>query len=91
MKAYIGVLRHPFFAVTREDGSFEIKGVPPGNYTVVAWHEKFGEKISSVIVGKSSRGSADFLFTDSSNALRQSGSLEVAPALLVQMPGSGIN
>ncbi len=37
MKAYIGVLKHPFFAVTAQDGSFTIKGVPPGTYTVVAW------------------------------------------------------
>ena len=36
MKSYIGVLKHPFFAVSAEDGTFTIKGVPPGTYTVVA-------------------------------------------------------
>src|SRR5262249_44827644 len=41
MKSYIAVLRHPFFAVTGKDGSFEIKGLPPGTYTIEAWHEKF--------------------------------------------------
>ena len=44
MKAYIGVLGHPFFAVTGPDGSFEIKGLPPGTYTLVAWHEKMKEE-----------------------------------------------
>ena len=39
MKAYIGVMKHPFFAVSDDDGAFEIKGVPPGTYTVVAWRE----------------------------------------------------
>lgn len=42
MSAYIGVLDHPFFAVTGEDGSFEIKGLPAGNYQVQIWHEKLG-------------------------------------------------
>jgi len=37
MKAYVGVLKHPFFAVSAEDGTFTIKGVPPGTYTVAAW------------------------------------------------------
>ncbi|MDQ3821401.1 MAG: hypothetical protein M3362_27490, partial [Acidobacteriota bacterium] len=40
MKAYIAVVKHPFYAVSKEDGSYEIKGVPPGTYTVVAWQEK---------------------------------------------------
>ncbi len=37
MKAYVGVMKHPFFAVSAEDGTFTIKGVPPGTYTVAAW------------------------------------------------------
>lgn len=39
MKSYIGVLSHPFFAVTGPDGKFEIKGVPAGEYTLAVWHE----------------------------------------------------
>jgi len=37
MKSSVGVMKHPFFAVSGEDGSFTIKGVPPGKYTVVAF------------------------------------------------------
>ena len=42
MKAYIMVFDHPFFAVTAEDGSFEIKGVPAGEQNLVVWQEKVG-------------------------------------------------
>jgi hypothetical protein len=38
MKAYLNVFTHPFFAVTKEDGSYEIK-VPPGEYEVAVWQE----------------------------------------------------
>jgi plastocyanin len=39
MSAHIHVFAHPFFAITGDDGSFVISGVPTGNYTLVAWHE----------------------------------------------------
>ena len=42
MNAYVGVLDHPYFAVTGEDGKFELKTLPPGTYTIEAWHEKLG-------------------------------------------------
>jgi len=42
MKGWIMVLDHPFFAVTKEDGSFEIQGVPAGNQNLVVWQEKVG-------------------------------------------------
>jgi plastocyanin len=41
MSAWIGVLDHPLHAATGEGGKFEIKGVPPGKYTVTVWHEKY--------------------------------------------------
>ena len=43
-KAYVGVFDHPFFAVSDELGNYRIEGLPPGQYTVVAWHERFWEK-----------------------------------------------
>ena len=42
MRSYIAVLKHPFYAVTGEEGTFELKGLPPGEYVVAAWHEKYG-------------------------------------------------
>src|ERR1041385_8695627 len=43
MSAYIGVFEHPFFAVTKPDGTYTIKtaGLPDGDYTVTFWHEKY--------------------------------------------------
>jgi len=61
MNAYVGVLDHPFFAVTKEDGKFELKGVPPGTYTVEAWHQRLGTMTQSVIVGASE--TKDVMFT----------------------------
>ncbi|HEV7474443.1 MAG TPA: carboxypeptidase regulatory-like domain-containing protein [Pyrinomonadaceae bacterium] len=43
-KAFVSVFDHPFFAVSDAQGSFRIEGLPPGQYRVVAWHERFGEK-----------------------------------------------
>jgi plastocyanin len=63
MNAYVGVLPHPFFAVSGTDGTFTIKGVPPGTYTIEAWHEKLGTKTQSVTLGASESKTADFSFS----------------------------
>ncbi len=44
MTGYLHVLAHPFFAITGPDGAFTIKGLPPGTYTLEAWHGKLGTK-----------------------------------------------
>lgn len=58
MKSYIQVFNHPYFAVTLTDGSFKISGIPPGEYQVMAWQEKFSPKYGtleeSVTIGKDS-------------------------------------
>jgi plastocyanin len=51
MSAYVGVLEHPYFAVTTEGGKFELKGLPPGEYTIETWHEKAGTQTQKVTVG----------------------------------------
>ena len=50
MHAWIWELDNPYFATTGDDGHFTIKDVPPGTYTLVAWHEAAGEKRTSVTV-----------------------------------------
>ena len=89
MKAYVAVLKHPFYAVSKEDGTFEIKGVPPGKYTVIAWHEKGGakgtEKTMEVTVAANGSATADFSFDAATARNSQPGSLEVMPALDVPM------
>jgi hypothetical protein len=49
-RAYLAVFDHPYFAVTRPDGSFKIDGVPAGRYTLVAWHERAGRSEQTVNV-----------------------------------------
>ena len=51
MKAFVGVLDHPFYAVTGSDGTFSLDGLPPGTYTIEAWHEKLGMQSQTVTIG----------------------------------------
>ena len=62
MAAYVGVVAHPYFAVTGADGSFKLDGVPPGTYTVEAWHERFGTKTAQVTVGDRQAQTVPFTF-----------------------------
>lgn len=66
-KAYISVFPHPFFAVSNVDGAYKISGLPPGQYTIVAWHEKFGEQTLDVLVGSKEQKILDFRFTAPDN------------------------
>lgn len=62
MGAYIGVFNHPFFAVTGEDGTFSLKKLPAGDYTIEAWHEKYGAQTIKVKVAAAGEAKADFKF-----------------------------
>ena len=63
MTAHTVVVDNPFFAVTKEDGKFEIKDLPAGNYEIEAWHEKLGKKTEKVTVGDADSKAVDFKFT----------------------------
>jgi len=91
MKSYVAVVKHPFFAVTGEDGTFVIKGLPPGKYTVAAWHEKGGakgtEKTMEVTVAANGTATADFSFGDAAATASSQPGLQMMPALELPMLG----
>jgi len=62
MNAYVGVLDHPYFAVTDKDGKFELKSLPPGTYTIEAWHEKLGATTLKVTLGPKETKEVTFTF-----------------------------
>ena len=62
MNAYVGVLDHPYFAVTDKDGKFELKTLPPGTYTIEAWHEKLGTQEQKVTIGEKETKDITFTF-----------------------------
>jgi plastocyanin len=62
MKSYVAVLKNPYFAVSEKNGSFEIKDLPPGTYTLQAWHEKLGTRTQQITVGANETKKLEFDF-----------------------------
>jgi plastocyanin len=62
MNAYVGVLDHPYFATTGGDGAFALNKLPPGTYTIEAWHEKLGTQTQSVTIGPKESKEITFTF-----------------------------
>jgi plastocyanin len=62
MNAYGGIVAHPFYAVSKPDGSFEIKGLPAGTYTIEAWHERLGTQTMKVTVDGKAGAMTSFAF-----------------------------
>src|SRR2546423_1910799 len=62
MRSYIAVFKHPFFAVTGKGGRFELSNLPPGNYTIEAWHEKLGTSTQKISVGAGVTKELEFVF-----------------------------
>jgi plastocyanin len=62
MNAYVGVLDHPYYAVTDKSGKFELKSLPPGTYTIEAWHEKLGTQTANVTLGPKETKDVTFSF-----------------------------
>lgn len=68
MTGYVGVVSHPYFAVTGDDGAFHLANVPPGRYTLEAWHERFGILTQPVEVTASGSAKAEFAYTGTEKA-----------------------
>ncbi len=66
MSAYCGVVPHPYYSVTGDDGTFTLNHVPPGTYVLEAWHEKYGTATATVTVGENETQTVDFTFGPSS-------------------------
>ena len=62
MHAFIGVVDNPYFAVTGAEGTFELKNVPPGEYTIEAWQEDLGVQEQHVTVAPSGKAEVSFTF-----------------------------
>jgi len=62
MNAYVGVVNHPYFAVTDADGKFELKKLPAGTYTIEAWHEKSGPQEQKVTIADNETKDVTFTF-----------------------------
>jgi plastocyanin len=62
MRGYIGVLEHPFFAVTDGSGRFTIPQLPPGTYTIEAWHERLGTQTQQITIAAKDAKTLDFTF-----------------------------
>jgi len=89
MKAYIGVMKHPLYAVSSDTGAYEIKGVPPGKYTIIAWREGQTpqEKPMQVTVKANAAAKADFSFGAGAATTSNPPSLQMMPALEIPVAG----
>lgn len=61
MAGFVGVVPHPFFAVSGENGEFILENVPVGDYEIEAWHELFGKKSIRVTVAPRTAAAAEFV------------------------------
>lgn len=62
MNAYVGVLEHPYFAVTDSSGRFSLPPLPPGTYTIEIWHERFGTQTQQVTVAAQAENDLTFTY-----------------------------
>src|SRR5439155_1683672 len=67
MRGYLGVLPHPYFAVTGADGRFTLRGVPAGEYVLAAWHERFGTREAPLTLGAGETKDVAFAYAGGGN------------------------
>ena len=60
MHAWVGAVAHPYFAVTGADGTFQLRNVPPGNYTIEVWHEELGKQEQQITLAPSGQSETVF-------------------------------
>jgi plastocyanin len=65
MNAYIGVLDHPFHSVSNSSGAFSLSTLPPGDYVIEAWHERYGTQTQNVTVTTGQTAEVTFTFSAS--------------------------
>ena len=63
MSAYVGVIDHPYFGTTAADGKVVLGNLPPGTYTIEAWHETLGTKTQQVTIGAKESKDVSFAFS----------------------------
>lgn len=68
MNAYVGVVDHPYYAVSADGGNFQLKNLPSGTYTVEAWHEKLGTQTQTVTLGDTESKEISFTFKSAAPA-----------------------
>jgi plastocyanin len=70
MTGFVWVQNNPYFAVTSDDGSFDIKGIPAGKYEIEAWHERFGSKKGEVTIAADKPAEFKFEYTGTETAAK---------------------
>jgi hypothetical protein len=81
MKANVGVLAHPYFAVSAKDGSYTIKNVPPGTYTLVFWHETLKEQTQQITIAAKESKTQDITYK--AGATPGATSMQIGPTLVL--------
>lgn len=64
MESYVGVTEHPYFAVSGENGSFTIDDLPPGDYVLEAWHERYGTQTANVTIEPNGSATVEFTYDE---------------------------
>ena len=62
MKGTLAVMKNSHYAITAVDGEFKLPNLPPGNYTITAWHESYGEQTQQVTISGGETKALDFVF-----------------------------